>query len=897
MLTDKEIKKKYAAMFAKEPEKYFPTSMKPMGFTRKTCGSCRRFFWSVTERKVCGSPECSGGFSFIGNTPARARMDYIEVWKKFSGIMEKQGYTPVKRYPVPARWRDDLYFVEASIDNFIPYVINGIVEPPAKFIVIPQMCLRFGDIDSTGLTGAHYTCFVMIGQHTFQKPENYDFNAYLSHLMKWFTDGMKIPPEEIILHEDIWAGSGNFGNSLEFFSGGLELANQVYMQFRSTNSGYKDLPLKVLDMGLGHERNAWFSSGSGSSYETTFPTVMKELKSLTGIKEDKELMKSFLPYASYLNIDEVEDANKAWKRIAEKTGYDVEALKESVIPLSSLYSIAEHTRTLLVAITDGALPSNVGGGYNLRVILRRALSFIDRYGWDIDLAKLCELHASYLKPLFPELNGRLQEIAEILEAEKERYINTREKSVQIVSQAVQKNITEEKLIELYDSHGIDPQMIKEEAEKLGRKIAVPDNFYAKVSEQHRRIGKSERKEIDVEAIEPTRLIYYEDQSLQEFEAKVLRVIDGKYVILDKTCFYPRGGGQEPDHGWIGGCRVYDAEKINSVVAHLVENPSFREGDTVKGKIDWPRRVQLTQHHTATHIINGTAIKVLGRHVFQAGAYKGYEKAHIDITHYKNLTEEEIEKIESGANRIISEKLKVTKTWMKRNDAEQKYGFNIYQGGAVPGKEIRIVNIPEKDVEACGGTHLDNTKDAVKIIITRTERIQDGIVRIEYVAGRAAELEEEKHRKLVEECCQILGTGKDGLVAETEKLFEKWKSSRKERERTVKETAESAVEDIKNKMVNGVLVERVEGDARYLQEISRKLSGDSTLIILFGTGNRDIIAFGSAGKDRKEDVGRIIKEACEKLGGKGGGSKNLGQGIGSDTKKLDAVISELRRKFR
>ena len=252
ILTDKEIKKKYFSVFSREPDKYFPTSMKGLGFSRKTCGKCSRFFWSVAEKNHCGSPECSGGFSFIGSTPAKAKMNYIEVWENFSKILKKQGYTPVKRYPVPARWRDDLYFVEASIDDFMPYVINGVVEPPAKYIIVPQPCLRFGDIDSTGLTGAHYTCFVMIGQLTFQKPENYDFNSYLLHLMKWFTHGLKIPLEEITLHEDVWAGSGNFGNSLEFFSGGLELANQVYMQFRATETGYKDLPLKVLDMGLGH---------------------------------------------------------------------------------------------------------------------------------------------------------------------------------------------------------------------------------------------------------------------------------------------------------------------------------------------------------------------------------------------------------------------------------------------------------------------------------------------------------------------------------------------------------------------------------------------------------------------------------------------------------------------
>jgi len=115
-----------------------------------------------------------------------------------------------------------------------------------------------------------------------------------------------LPKEKITFHEDAWAGGGNFGPCMEFFSRGLELGNQVYMLYERLEEGRSELKLKVLDMGMGLERNAWFSQGTATSYETTFPTVMKHLYNKTGIEVDRDIVQAFLPWAAYLNIDEVE---------------------------------------------------------------------------------------------------------------------------------------------------------------------------------------------------------------------------------------------------------------------------------------------------------------------------------------------------------------------------------------------------------------------------------------------------------------------------------------------------------------------------------------------------------------------------------------------------------------
>ncbi|MFH1849818.1 MAG: alanine--tRNA ligase [archaeon] len=783
MATDKEIKKDFKKKASKDPEKYYATDvLRREGFARKRC-SCGTYFWTASDSEVCGDPACSGGFRFIDNTPARKKLDYIGLWKEFSGLFRKLGYTPIPRYPVVARWRSDEEFVGASIYDFQPYVVSGEVEPPANPLVVPQFCLRFNDIDNVGITGAHYTGFVMIGQHMFVPKELWDQDRVFSDIHTWLKKGLGLPNGEITFHEDAWAGGGNFGPCMEYFSRGLELGNQVYMLYEQTPSGFKELNLKVLDMGMGHERNAWFTQGSSTSYETTFPTVCKKLYKATGVETDRDIMRRFLPYASYLNVDEVKDINKAWADVACKVSVGVDELKAKILPLSALYSIADHSRTLLFALNDGALPGNVGGGYNLRVILRRALSFVQKYRWDITLQELCRLHADYLKPIFPELSENLDEVEKILDVEEKKFEATREKSRRIVSELLKTKITEDKLVELYDSYGISPDIVSSEAELAGKKVHVPDDFYAKIAGLHKRVvqeHETEREEkLDLAGIADTKPLYYEDRL--SFRAGVLKVI-GDRIILDQTAFYPTSGGQLHDTGTINGKPVTDVFKQGAHIVHVVgdsgADPGIRAGDAVVCNIDGGRRMQLAQHHSATHIVNAAARKILGNHVNQAGAKKTLEKAHLDITHYQGLTPEEIMKIERAANEIIKNGIPIKSSILPRNVAEKKYGMAIYQGGAVPGKNIRIIDISGVDVEACGGTHLANTRDVGPIRIIKTTKIQDGICRITFTAGSAKEAIETSKQSVLQETADILGVKTDQVPGAAEELFAKWKRIRK-----------------------------------------------------------------------------------------------------------------------
>lgn len=934
MKSDKDIKKEFRPKFWKNPDKYYATSvLRDEGFVRNICSVCKKPFWSTDpERKVCGDPSCSGeGFAFIGNSPAKKRLKYIDVWLKFAKMFKGFGYTPIKRYPVVARWNPTMEYTNASISAFQPYVISGEVEPPANPLVIPQFCLRFNDIDNVGVTQSHNTGFVMIGQHMFVPPEKWDQDKVFRDIHTWLRKGIGLKNSDIIYHEDAWAGGGNFGSCMEFFSRGCELGNQVYMLYEQTPSGFRKLGIRVLDMGMGQERNAWFTQGSETIYDATFPTVVKRLLSKTGLKIDRDIMRRYVPHAGLLNLDETENLEKSWKIVAERVGMKAEELKEFILPLSGVYSIAEHARTLLVALSDGGLPSNVGGGYNLRMLFRRAKSFIDKYDWPVDISEVCEWHARYLKPIFPELMENLEGVRKVIEVENRKNENTKKKSIRIINKLPKRKVTERELLRLYDSHGIPPEMVKEEFKKRGKELKIPDDFYSKVSKLHEKKEQSTATERDVslplKGVPDTKILYYDDYRNLEFDARVLKVIDN-FVVLDRTGFYPTSGGQIHDIGKINGKKVVDVFKQGGVIVHEMEKGhGLKANMKVRGEIDWERRLKLTQQHTATHIVNAAARKVLGNHINQAGAKKTEEKSHLDVTHYQPIDIHEMKRIENEANKIVRKGIKIEKLLIPRNLAEKRFGMRIYQGGAVPGRVIRIVNIPGVDVEACGGTHLNNTKEVGEIKLLKTSKIQDGIVRIEFTAGenvrkisdKENEIFDSVHRelsKLVEfsgkildraeelrECSHFLSLPLNQLEKSVEKfvresledakslgrkvkrrearslreaceiVFKTWKSQKKEMEKLRKEKARSNIENLLEKAKNNRILEVVEMERKEMIKTADLLvSTHPEFTVILVNKDGDVV-----GMSKKENIVKEVKEFCKKYGGSGGGKNHLAQG--------------------
>ncbi len=773
-------KEKVSIKFRKDWEKHYKVDfLINQGFVRKVCSNCGKGFWTLQkEREICPNQPCQF-YEFLGNPPTKKKFDYIQSWKVIEDFFKKHGHTSIRRYPIVCRWRPDLFFTIASIIDFQRVSKEGVsFQFPSNPLIVPQFCLRFNDIPNVGITGRHYSCFCMIGQHSIYDGKNgYWKDRCIELDFRLLSGPFDIKPEEIIFLEDLWYGPGAFGPSLEYFVRGLEIGNAVFTEFREINSQIVPMKEKVIDMGAGLHRFAWITHGTPTSYDVVFEPILRYLRSKTGIKYDVEFFLKYSKLAGLLNLDEVNNVKKMREQIASQLGVTVELLDKNIRPIQAMYAICDHTRALTFAIADGLLPSNVGGGYNLRVILRRALSFIDDFRWDIDLFDLCNLHARHLRLICPELSEHLDEIQRILEIEKKRFHETKLRTKKIVENIIRRGetIDEERLINLYDSKGITPELIQDHVSDL----KIPDDFYTKVTERH--MGEKTvmiREEIDVTNIKPTKLLVYEDQKNVEFQAKVLKMINDKYVVLDKTYFYPEGGGQKSDVGFIDDAPVSDVQKVGDVILHRVIG-KLEEGKIVNCRINSYRRDILKKHHTGTHIVNVAAREVLGNHIWQHGAEKSSEKARLDITHYDNLTEEEVEKIEEKANEIVKKNLPVKIEVLPRGEAEKKYGFRIYQGGVVPEDVLRIVTIGNIDHEACGGLHLEKTGEAELITILKTKRIQDGIVRIEFSAGPIALKYLKEKEALLKETAKLLKVKEEKLPESVKELFEKWKSKRKE----------------------------------------------------------------------------------------------------------------------
>ena len=766
----KEVEEIIKRKMNENPKELIPIdSLIELGLKRYKCKVCGKNFWSFTEKDKCGDVDCIGEYTFFNKNISSLKASYEEIWKDFSYFFKKTKHKEIKRYPVVARWRDDIYFVEAAIDDFAPYVIKGVAEPPANPLVIPQICLRFNDINNVGLSGRHLTSFIMAEEAAFntKKKKTYFDNEAIKYITNWILNGLKIKKEELTFIEDAWAGAGYAGSCLEYFAGGLELGNQVYMRYVINDNKLEEIPTKTIDMGAGLERWSWVVNNTPTIYEATFPKVIEFIKSKVGVNYDNEKIKKAYEYIGKMDFEKtrIEDAIKA---IAEETETDEEEIKKLLSDMQAIYSIADHSRTLLVAIHDGALPSNVGGGYNLRNILRRALNFIQSKKWDLDINEVIEEHKKEFGNWFKELKNT--ETKSIINKEIERYNEFRERNEKLISSLLdRKEIKEDEMLELYQSNGITIDDIKIAAEVNGKNISLPEKFYSDINKAKKK--KVEDKDYSfIDGIEKTKKLFY-DEKLKKAKAKIIKIVNPNKIILNQTIFYPEMGGQKSDRGKIDNSDVINVEiKDNIIIHYLKDITGLKENQEIEMEIDAERRELLRRHHTATHIINQACRRVLGDFVYQNGAEKDIDHAHLDITYFDKLTEEQVNQIERLANEVVSENMKITASIVPREKAESKYGMSIYQGGVVPNADIRIVKIDNYDVEACGGLHCNNTGEVGLIKIIKTERIQDGVVRVVFKAYKPALEYVENLDKLAKDLTALWGVSQEEIYATAKRFF-------------------------------------------------------------------------------------------------------------------------------
>jgi len=875
--------------FSSDPDKYYNVKLfQEQGFVRKSCSKCGRFFWTLDANRTLCPDDGTDTYSFIGEPPTSKRFDYTQAWKQVEEFFVKNNHTSVSRYPVVCRWRDDLYFTIASIVDFQRIMGSKVVfEFPANPLVVPQTCLRFKDLENVGVTGRHFSSFCMIGQHSVPNNQGYWKDECVDLDYRLLTNQFGIKKEEVVFVEDVWAGGGSFGPSLEYFVRGLELGNAVFTEFQGELGQHTTLDQRVIDMGAGLERFAWITMGTPTAYDCCFGPINEKLYNTIGIDSDSEVLRKYFTEIAK-EIDHYDDLNQVRRLAIKNAGITDSQLTKMITPMEGMYLIADHLRTLIFAITDGALPSNVGGGYNLRMMLRRINATVSKLNLKLDIDDLIDSHIDYLKDTYPELDEKREDVKKILKIESARYEESKGHMKKKAEKIREKGTpTVDELITFYESDGITPEYLKE----VDAISEVPSSFYSKLSDLHQSEKKKAITELPLEQLPETETLFYKDDPM-EFEAKVIKVFDDQ-VVLDKTSFYARGGGQEPDHGSIAGFEVVDVDKHADIIVHKLKGGIPNEGDTVQCKVDVTRRSNITKNHTSTHIINTSARSVLGSWVWQHSAFKDDDHARLDITHHSSLNDEQVKQIEDAANKMIKDNYPVNIEYFDRGTAEQKYGFRIYQGGVVPVKSVRIVSIEDKDIEACGGTHVKKTGDIELIKITKTKRIQDGVVRLEFVSGPNAFTyvkEQEEESKIKEQ------------QAIAKQQLEKQREENKDKAREkipvfiekilAGESLES--EEINNK---GKLcfTSSDNYDDYFNQNFGKKLvaKDDSAAFCGIFEAGPTIRIMIFAGEKSGVNAGEIAKEIASILGGSGGGDTKFAQGGGKDTSKKDEAIQKAK----
>ncbi|MFW6195864.1 MAG: alanine--tRNA ligase-related protein, partial [Thermoplasmatota archaeon] len=362
-------------------EEYQLDFFREKGYQRKKCKECGSYFWTLDEDlDVCQDAPCVE-FEFLGDPPTNKKFSVSEMRDYFIEFFSERGHTALDRYPVSARWRDDVFLVHASIYDFQPHVTSGQVDPPANPLVVSQPCIRLPDLDEVGMTGKHLSSFEMMGHHAFNSKKNYVYwkEETVEYCHEMLTD-IGIPEEEIVYKEHPWIGGGNAGPSLEVNVMGLEVATLVFMNMEKDPNGeveldgemYNPLDLNVVDTGYGVERWGWISDGAPTVYDYMYPEMVKYICDKFDIEHPLEkdwyskMLQEYTKLAGSDKGDYRDDdlLDKLMNRISDKEiKWTTEEIADHLEKLKGVYTLADHSRTLALMLSDGIVPSNVEDGY------------------------------------------------------------------------------------------------------------------------------------------------------------------------------------------------------------------------------------------------------------------------------------------------------------------------------------------------------------------------------------------------------------------------------------------------------------------------------------------------------------------------------------------------------
>jgi len=871
-----------------------------------------------------------------------------DIRRQFLDFFASKGHKIIPSAPIVAKSDPTLMFINSGMAPLKDFFL-GNQAPPAKRVADTQKCLRVtgkhNDLEDVGRDGYHHTMFEMLGNWSFGDYFKKDAIAWSWELL---TEVYKIPKDR--LYVSVFKGDEKenlpfdqeahdtwklyiaedrilpFGKKENFWEMGdqgpcgpcseihvdlrsdaeraktdgralvnaddpnvIEVWNNVFMQFnRRADGSLDELPAKSVDTGMGFERLCRAVQGAASNYDTDlWKPLFAFLENFSGIKYT----------GTYPEI------HADWKKT------DV-----------AMRVVADHLRAVCFTIADGELPASGGAGYVIRRILRRAVryyySFLDLK--EPVLYRMAPILAEEFHDVFPELKAQIDFVAKVVLEEEKAFLRTLESGLKrIESLQIQNNtIDGQQAFELYDTFGFPIDLTRLIAREKGWSVDEA-GFEKALLEQKTRSRKDAAKEVGDWMVlrdeANVQFLGYDQLELRDSHVVKYRTVQLKgqpqyHLVLNRTPFYPEGGGQVGDTGWLEfsaeKIRVLDTKKENDLIMHVVERlPQHLQDSSVHCHVDAPKRRLTENNHSATHLLHAALRKVLGHHVQQKGSYLDDQTLRFDFAHFQKVSDDELVQIEQIVNEKIRENIALEEARSIPIEEAQKAGAMMLFGEKY-GERVRMITFdPAYSRELCGGCHVRHTGQIGYFKIVSESAVAAGVRRIEALTADAAQ----QHLSTIERevaAIKMLLKTKEPAKAVAE-LQEENKRLQKEIERLISEQAGSLREGLRSKAetVNGIAFVAAVlpvNDANAIKTLAYELERElGSAVIAFGSVSADkplltVRISDALAKERGLNAGTIVRELAQKfLKGGGGGQPFFATAGGSDASQLREAVEAVR----
>ncbi|MCM3712709.1 alanine--tRNA ligase [Alkalihalobacillus oceani] len=865
-------------------------------------------------------------------TSAQVRQMFLDFFKEKGHDIEPSASLVPHEDP-------SLLWINSGVATLKKY-FDGRVIPDNPRITNAQKSIRTNDIENVGKTARHHTFFEMLGNFSigdYFKEEAIEWAWEFLTSERWigfeadklsvtvhpeddeayvyWKEKIGIPEERIIrLEGNFWdIGEGPSGpnteifydrgpsygddaNDPELYPGGendryLEVWNLVFSQFNHNPDGsYTPLPKKNIDTGMGLERMVSVIQDVPTNFETDlFMPIIRATEQQTSVHYGQE-----------------EEKDVAFK------------------------VIADHIRTVTFAVGDGALPSNEGRGYVLRRLLRRAVRYAKLIGIDRPfMYQLVPVVGEIMVDFYPEVKEKNDFIQKVIKNEEERFHETLHEGLTILEKilddaiaAKKTTIAGEDVFRLYDTYGFPIDLTEEYVEEKG--LTIDREGFEKAMEGQRSRARSARQESGSmqvqdellgEIVDESKFVGYDTLATT---AKVEVLIHDKQkvdivgageqaqLILNETPFYAESGGQVADKGVLRGdgvlAEVTDVSKApNGQHLHhvTVKEGTLKQGAEVRCVVEETERTAIVKNHTATHLLHQALKDVLGEHVNQAGSLVSEERLRFDFSHFGQVNEEEIAKVEAIVNEQIWHSLQVDISLKNIDEARAMGAMALF--GEKYGDIVRVVKVGDYSLELCGGCHVRNTAEIGLFKIVTESGIGAGVRRIEAVTGKAAYHYMNDQLQLLKQAAASLKAKRVvDVPARIEATQQQIKELQRENESLTQKLSNLEAGSLVDEAitVNDVqlLAKKVEAkDMDSLRAIVDKLKQDigSGVIVLGAvTGGKVNISAGVT-KDLVAEgyhAGKIVKEVASRCGGGGGGRPDMAQAGGKNPEQLEQALA-------